>query len=177
MRSTGSRAKTTTRLTGLPPVADEHAELLILGTMPGPLSLAMQQYYAHPRNGFWPIVGRLFGFDAAAPYESRLESLRVNRIALWDVLRTCHRDGASDAAIRDGAANDFAGFFSTHRRIRSIAFNGREAARLFERLIGVAQTPVTLEVIRLPSTSPANASQSMDEKLQAWASLRACVQR
>lgn len=159
----------------LPPVADARAEILILGTMPGPLSLARQQYYAHPRNAFWPILGALFGFDAGAPYGERLAALQANRLALWDVLASCRREGAADSAIRDAQANDFADFLATHRRIRMIAFNGRGAARLFGRHVDRSALPSVPAFLHLPSSSPAHASLDLEAKLTAWQALLASV--
>jgi hypoxanthine-DNA glycosylase len=149
----------------LPPVADARAEILVLGTMPGPLSLARQQYYAHPRNAFWPIVGALFGFDAGAPYAERLAALRGNRIALWDVLASCRRQGAADSAIRDEQANDFEVFFASHRRLRHICFNGGTAAELFRQQVSGT---LALPLVLLPSTSPAYAAMTFAEKCRRW---------
>lgn len=159
----------------LPPVADRRAELLILGTIPGPLSLERQQYYAHPRNAFWPILGFLVGFDPGQPYAERLAILRTSRIALWDVLASCRRDGAADSAIRDALPNDFGSFLHLHPRIRTIAFNGQGAARLFARHVDRATLPSPLSFLHLPSTSPAHASVSLDQKRRDWEALRAAL--
>lgn len=157
---------------GLPPVVGPHAQLLILGSMPGVRSLDTQQYYAQPRNAFWPIMGQWLGAGPEKPYDDRLEILQGNRIALWDVLEACHRPGSLDAAIRvvDALPNDFEGFLATHSAITHVFFNGVAAAGLFQRLVvarGLApQRPINYAT--LPSTSPANARMRLGEKVEAW---------
>ena len=149
----------------LPPIADPRAEILILGSMPGPASLAAQAYYAHPQNAFWPILGALLEFDAAMPYPARLAALQSHGIALWDVLARCRRQGAADTAIRDAEANDFAGFFAAHRQLRRICFNGGAAAALFRRHVTGS---ATLQRVQLPWTSPAYAAMSVGDKRERW---------
>lgn len=156
------------RLAGFPPVARGDAEILILGTMPGPASLARGEYYGHPQNAFWPLLGELLGFAAEAPYRERLAALTAQRIALWDVLAACRRDGAADAAIRDASANDFAAFFAHHRSIRRVCFNGGGAAHLFRRLVPAAALPAGVQLVQLPSTSPAYAAMGYAGKLAGW---------
>src|ERR1700754_2834056 len=103
-------------LRGFPPVVDDHARVLILGSFPSALSLAADQYYANPRNAFWPITGELFGFQPTAPYEERLAALSSHRVALWDVLHRCRRPGSADSAIdpKSLVANDFSGLFANY---------------------------------------------------------------
>ena len=91
-----------------PPVVSRNSKVLILGSMPGEVSLKAEQYYAHPRNAFWPIMGELFGAGPSLPYQERLVALDNAGIALWDSLRACTRPGSLDSAIRDEEANDFA---------------------------------------------------------------------
>lgn len=140
--------------------------------MPGARSLELQQYYAHPRNSFWPILGALLGFDPLAPYPQRLHSLTGHRIALWDVLRSCHRPGSLDAAIRsaDAVPNDLAGFLATHLQVERVLFNGTTAARLFQRRVSADGVIAGrhLQLDTLPSTSPANAGISGAAKRAAW---------
>jgi TDG/mug DNA glycosylase family protein len=154
-----------------PPIASRTSRVLILGSMPGKASLRAQQYYAHPRNQFWRIVGTLLGFDPASPYEARGASLRSAEVALWDVLQSCIRESSLDSAIVPSSvvANDFAGFLTKHPQIHRICFNGGTAARLYERHVrpGLAASP-KIEHLRLPSTSPAHAALRFDEKLRAW---------
>lgn len=154
------------RLRSFAPVADRRARILILGSMPGRASLQAGQYYAHPHNAFWRITARLLEFDAAAPYAARQRALKAARIALWDVLHSCRRDGSMDARIEDEVANDFAAFFRTHRGITHVFFNGAKAEASFRQLVpGIG---AGLRCKRLPSTSPANASFSFARKLAAW---------
>lgn len=137
--------------------------------MPGVLSLQANQYYAHPRNAFWPIMGTLFGFDAAAPYAARIEALKAANIALWDVLHSCVRPGSLDSAIEKGSreANDFAAFFKTHRALQRIAFNGGEAEKSFRKYVLPQVDLGTIQLTRLPSTSPAHAIP-LQTKIQRW---------
>ncbi|MDT5142825.1 MAG: hypothetical protein QOE52_3980 [Mycobacterium sp.] len=153
-------------LHGFPPVVDDAAGLLILGSFPSVQSLAARQYYGNPRNAFWPITSALFGFDADAPYETRLAALQSHGVALWDVLHKCRRVGSSDAKIdpKSLVANDFGQLFAAYRSIERICFNGRAAERLFGRMVEV-DVPVSYQL--LPSTSPARAMPA-DEKLKAW---------
>jgi hypoxanthine-DNA glycosylase len=151
-------------LQGLPPLADAHARLLVLGSFPGRASLQLQQYYAHPRNQFWPIVGTLLGIDLAAlPYAERSAAARRLGLAVWDVYRSCQREGSLDTAIRDPEPNDLAALVARLPGLRGIAHNGGESARAMR-----VTARLGLPVYRLPSTSPAHASWSLSRKLQAW---------
>ncbi|HEY3327883.1 MAG TPA: DNA-deoxyinosine glycosylase [Novimethylophilus sp.] len=161
------------------PVARADAKVLILGSMPGKISLARRQYYAHPHNLFWRIMGELFGAGPELPYDARLLTLQENGVALWDVLKECYRESALDADIVEASiiANDFAGFFARHRQISRVYFNGAKAEQAFRRyaLPGLSLGSVNLqgvELARLPSTSPANAAITADKKLAAWRSIR-----
>jgi hypoxanthine-DNA glycosylase len=154
------------------PVERGDARILILGSMPGTLSLQEQQYYAQPRNAFWQIMGELFGAGRDEPYEVRLEILKDQQIALWDVLATCYRPGSMDADIRkgDAVANDFATFFADHPELVRVYFNGATANRFYEQLVMPALAGRVDEIrhARLPSTSPANAAMRLKEKVRAW---------
>ena len=153
-------------LRGFPPVIDDNARVLILGSFPSAQSLATRQYYANPRNAFWPIVCELFGFDVAAPYDSRLASLRSHTVALWDVLYQCRRIGSSDAAIdtKTLVANNFNELFTNYPSIARVYFNGAKAADLYRRLAKPAEG---IQYQRLPSTSPAHVMRP-GAKLDAW---------
>lgn len=153
-------------LRGFPPVVDERARVLILGSFPSAQSLAVNQYYGNPRNAFWPITAELFGFDAAAPYEMRLAALRSAGVALWDVLRACRRAGSADSAIepKSLAVNDFGGLFARYPGIARVYFNGAKAAELYRRL---AEADERVVYRRLPSSSPAHAMRT-GTKLAAW---------
>jgi len=154
-----------------PPIAGADARVLILGTMPGQASLAAGQYYAHPRNAFWPIMGDLLGFSAQAGYAQRCQALRHRRVALWDVLASCHRRGSLDSNIRSDSleVNDFAGFLARHPNVTAVCFNGGPAEQLFRRhVIRAGADLPPLQYLRLPSTSPAHAARRFQQKLEAW---------
>lgn len=154
----------TPRLEGMPPVIARHTRLVVLGSFPGAASLAAGQYYAHPRNQFWAILGALWRIDLPAlPYARRLAAMRARGLGLWDVYASCCREGSLDSAIEDAVFNDFASLRRRAPHLQAIAHNGGESARAmrFTRTLGV-------EVLRLPSTSPANASWSFERKLAAW---------
>ncbi|MDP3873195.1 MAG: DNA-deoxyinosine glycosylase [Methyloversatilis sp.] len=151
------------------PVADPAtARVLILGSMPGAASLDANQYYAHPRNQFWSIMGTLVGAHPALPYAERLAVLTRAGLALWDVLSSCERRGSLDSAIdlRSAQANDFVTFLACHAGIRRVLFNGALAETCFRRDVMPHIRPV--EMLRLPSTSPAHAGLSATDKLLVW---------
>lgn len=152
---------------GFPPITRADARVLVLGSLPGQRSLAERRYYAHPRNSFWPIVREIFGIDG--DYAQCCEELRDYRVALWDVLRTSVRAGSLDAAIEieTATANDFEGFFAEHSGIELIAFNGRKAQQLFDRLVAKPRWS-EIAVASLPSTSPAYAAMPFSAKLAQW---------
>ena len=166
---------TAERVRSFAPVASADARILILGSMPGVASLNAGQYYAHSQNRFWSIMGRLLGFDPLqTPYEQRIRYLTNAGIALWDVLQSCERSGSLDSAIRreTQVVNDFPGFLATHPRIRRVCFNGAHAEQTFRRYVWSLLSDTTaLTFIRLPSTSPAHASLSFDDKLACWRSV------
>lgn len=153
-------------LEGLPPIVDDGARILILGNMPSVMSLAAQQYYGNPRNGFWRIIGDVFGFDPASAYQDRAAALRECGVAVWDVLRLCRRQGSLDSAIEPGSmvANDFESFFDAHPAVDRVFFNGAAAEKNFIRLAGIDGP---LRYRRLPSTSPAQTMR-FEDKLRAW---------
>jgi double-stranded uracil-DNA glycosylase len=161
-----------TRATGFPPIVSPDAQMLVLGSMPSKASLAKREYYGHPRNAFWAIMGRLFGASPDLPYDVRQQILRDHKVAVWDVLRECYREGSLDSAIDPASEspNDFAAFFRRQPHVETVFFNGHKAEAAFRRhvLPVVEQTGRPLNYARLPSTSPANASRSFDEKLAAW---------
>lgn len=152
------------------PVINDSAKILILGSMPGVKSLEEQQYYAHPQNAFWRIMATLFKFDVHASYPERLEILQSNDVALWDVLHSCKREGSLDSNIQleTQVANDFKSLFQTYPTIRYVFFNGGKAESYFKRNIASSLTEYLLSYQRLPSTSPAHATLSFAEKLEAW---------
>ncbi len=162
-----------------PFVARSDALVLILGSMPGAASLAAGEYYAHPRNAFWPIMEGLFAIPQHRPYDERLEGLKDRGIALWDVLASCVRPGSLDSAI-DGATvvpNDFPAFFRAHRGIEAVFFNGTMAERSWRRHVAPGLPHAPMRTVRLPSTSPAHAGRSLEDKMELWAVLREALER
>jgi hypoxanthine-DNA glycosylase len=155
-------------LQGLAPVVDAGTRLVVLGSFPGVASLHAQQYYGHPRNHFWPILGAIWGIDLAAlAYARRLEAMLDRGLGLWDVYASCRREGSLDSAIEQPVLNDLASLTLRAPRLRAIAHNGGESARSMKHTIALTQG-LGVEVLRLPSTSPANASWSFERKLAAW---------
>ncbi len=152
------------------PIADSNSELLILGSMPGQESLAAGRYYANRRNAFWKIMEHLLGFDPDAAYETRLDKLKKAHIAVWDVLQSCARVGSLDASIDADSitANDFHDFFDVHDKIRTVLFNGAKAESAYRQYVLPSVSAVPVSYMRLPSTSPAHAALSYQQKLQAW---------
>jgi hypoxanthine-DNA glycosylase len=150
------------------PVSNADARVLILGSMPGKKSLEQKQYYAHPSNTFWKIMGELVGAKPDISYEERLRLLKSSGIALWDVLASCERKTSLDSHIRNESANDFALFFARHPHITQVFFNGSKAEQCFRKFVQDKQELPPLKFHRLPSTSPAHAGMRYAEKLQAW---------
>ncbi|MBG12463.1 MAG: DNA-deoxyinosine glycosylase [Alcanivorax sp.] len=155
-----------------PPISDPAADRLILGSMPGKASLAANQYYAHPRNLFWPIIETLFDIPADLPYAERCRQLAEQGVALWDVLRTCTRSSSLDSDIVEGSiiAQDFEGFLRAHPRIGVVFFNGAKAESVYLRHVRpvLPGDLAAVPTVRLPSTSPANASIPYPVKLRQW---------
>ncbi len=152
-------------------VALPDARVLVLGTVPGAESLRLGQYYANPRNAFWRIMGDLFDAYPALDYQARLDAITRWGIALWDVLASASREGSSlDSKIVPGSEilNDIAGFLREHPQVSHVFLNGSKAEELFVRCIEPTLTSGVVEVRRLPSTSPANASLRYADKLEAW---------
>jgi TDG/mug DNA glycosylase family protein len=151
-------------LAGFPPVLDHRTRLLILGSFPGEASLAAQQYYAHPRNQFWRLLSAVLDDDLhGLPYGDRLQRLLSHRIGLWDVIAACEREGSLDTAIRRAQANDFAMLKRQCPELTRVCFNGKTSGR-FEQDFAAAG----FDTMVLPSSSPANAQFSFEQKLAQW---------
>lgn len=147
--------------------AQADATVLILGSMPGVESLRQQQYYAYKHNCFWKIMGELFDFDYKIRYEERINHLLKNHIALWDTVQCCVRPGSLDSDIKNAKPNDFEKLFKNCPNITKVFFNGQAAHKLFIKHKKQMSLP-KLELISLPSTSPANAAMSYEKKLHMW---------
>ncbi len=160
----GMASSAVPRRVGLAPLSCAETRLLLLGSFPSVASLNAAQYYAHPRNQFWALLGALFELDLPAmPYGARVDAVLHRGVGIWDVYAACRREGSLDASITAGEPNDLAGLVATLPRLRGIAHNGGASARFLARSRGLAA-----QVWRLPSSSPANASWSFARKLAAW---------
>ncbi len=152
-----------------PPIVGASPRILVLGTLPGEESLRRGEYYAHPRNLFWPIVFGLFGAVPPAGYAERVSFVADRRIALWDVVASAERLASADATIRAETPNAIHALLDAQPGIRAVAFNGSGARRLYDRHF--ARRP-GLAYVALPSTSPAHARLNFTEKLAQWSALR-----
>lgn len=153
------------------PVADARARVLILGSMPSVRSLANHQYYAHPRNHFWPLMARVLDSEAPADYEARCDWLRRHYIALWDAVQQCARKGSLDANIKEAEPNPIGIFLQSHADIRAIFFNGTAAKKYFERFHAA---PPLIRTVLLPSSSPIPRPNliTVEDKLPFWMKIR-----
>ncbi|SDD10820.1 DNA-deoxyinosine glycosylase [Paraburkholderia lycopersici] len=153
------------------PVVDAHTRVLILGSLPGEVSLAHQQYYAHKQNRFWHLIGDVIKRDLAGmAYPARLDALLEHRIGLWDVVAEAQRIGSLDSRIRNHASNDLVALVETLPNLAVIAFNGGTAARIGTRALG--EKAAAYHLVHLPSSSPAYAAMPYKEKLAIWCKLR-----
>lgn len=151
-------------LTCFPPVVDRQTRVLILGSFPGEASLAAQQYYAHPRNQFWPLLSAILDEDLVAlPYEERLLRLRSHGIGLWDAIAACAREGSLDSAIRHARHNDFALLKRQCPHLHRVCFNGKTSGKTAPLFAAAG-----FETLVLPSSSPAHAMLNFAQKLALW---------
>ncbi len=158
-----------------PPVVRPDTRLLVLGSLPGAVSLARSQYYAHPQNQFWRLMGRVVDRDLVAhDYEGRLQALLDAGVGLWDTVAAATRKGSLDADIRLHAASDLAALAATLPELRAVAFNGGTSARIGRRQLAGVEG---IDLVDLPSSSPAHASRGFEEKLEAWLKLRAYLRQ
>ncbi len=168
----GGKTPTTGALHSFAPVINAESRVLILGSMPGVASLQQQQYYAHPRNAFWPIACAALETEVPVEYAQRLRTLLQGSLALWDVLQRCHRPGSLDADIVADSieVNDFAALLLRHPRIQRICFNGQAAAKAYRRRVlpGLPAQQAAIETRILPSTSPAMARLNLQQKSEIW---------
>lgn len=164
-----------TDIRSFPPIERDYATVLILGSVPGGESLKRKQYYAHPRNAFWPIMSTLFALNETG-YEGKARELAEKGVAVWDVLKACFRPGSLDANIDDSTiiVNDFRKFFDRHPAVRNVYFNGAKAESVYRKRVLPRLDPrdAALPLMRLPSTSPAHAGMSLEMKTKAWQVVR-----
>lgn len=153
---------------GFAPVHNGQTRLLVLGSMPGELSLAAREYYAHPRNQFWELIGTVIQRDLRnTPYDQRLDALLGSGVGLWDVIGSAVRSGSLDNAIRSPQPAPLAGLLAQLPRLKAVAFNGRKAATLGRRNLSNCAVPL----VDLPSSSPAYAAMSLVQKHEHWQKL------
>ena len=163
------------RKAGFPAVVDANTRVLILGSLPGEASLAVSQYYGNPRNAFWRLMeGVLDTPLVSLAYEARLAALLTHGVGLWDVIAEAERPGSLDAAIKDPAANDLLALIDTLPNLQAVAFNGGTSARIGRRQLAAV---VGIDLVDLPSSSPAHASRGFEEKLEAWLKLCAYLRQ
>lgn len=150
-----------------PPILGEQPRALVLGSMPSQASLEKGEYYGHPRNAFWPVMAACFGFDAAASYADRVSALHQARVAVWDVLQSCRREGSLDAAIEPASEvpNDLVALCREQPTLKHVFLNGRKAEQVWRRHF---EDRVALPATTLPSTSPAMASLDLAAKTKIW---------
>ncbi len=150
------------------PIAVPDARVLILGSMPGVMSLQKQQYYGHPRNHFWPIIFSVIDKPLPENYEARVQGLMDNKIALWDVLHYCHREGSLDSHIKNEVPNDFTDLLTKLPQLGLICFNGSKAAQMWKKHVNCSTEG--LDFLLLPSTSPVPGKniKTLQEKLVVW---------
>ncbi len=161
---TTESAETAETLFGLPALCSANTRLIVLGSFPSVRSLQAQQYYAHPQNHFWRILGAAWGIDLPKlPYAERCACLLQHGLGLWDVYASCQRQGSLDSAIRHATANNLAQLQAACPLLKAFAHNGGESWRHHRHSAALG-----LPVHRLPSSSPANARWSFEQKLQAW---------
>ena len=151
------------------PFIDENSRLLILGTMPGIKSLEKQQYYAHERNAFWPLLFAIFRSPYTTDYQQKIKLLYDNNIALWDTLKYCFREGSLDSDIQMAEPNNIDGLLKIYPKIKSIVFNGKYAEKFYKKHQKISSE---IKYLSMPSTSPANARLSFEQKLQIWSAIK-----
>ena len=160
---------TPSREYGLPPIVGNEPEVLILGSFPSKMSLAAQRYYANPRNHFWRIMQFLLALDDARATGENQKALEERHVAVWDVIASREfQTGAMDRDIRDPVMNDIPAFLREYPTLRFIGLNGGKAAECFNKYFNDLPLSDPIVVKRLPSTSPANATYSFEQKLERW---------
>ena len=156
------------------PIIGRNPRIIILGSMPGIISIHAAQYYANPRNLFWMMLADLFSIDIDCSYESKVQQVQQLPIIIWDTLKTCHREGSLDSKITsaDIEANDIGALLEQFPTLQAIVFNGAASAKYFDRLVKpLLAKNLNVELLKMPSTSPANAGMKRQHKLETWRKL------
>lgn len=156
------------RISSFAPIVSEDAKILILGSVPGAKSLEMQEYYAHPQNQFWRIIFHLFNENYTSDYVEKLQVLKRNKIAVWDVIDTCERKGSLDSEIRNEEANDIQQLLQNYPSIKAIFCNGQKSFKNLQKIMG---KECAIPIFVLPSTSPLHTI-SFEKKLVEWGILK-----
>jgi hypoxanthine-DNA glycosylase len=151
--------------TSFAPISNEETLVLILGSLPGEKSLAMNEYYGHPRNRFWKIIAKFTNNNFPTTYSEKKELLLKNKIAVWDIVKQGDRKGSLDTAILNEMPNDIDVFIATHKKLKAIFFNGKKTELLYDKYL---QRKEKLHYYSLPSTSPANAAFSDEKLYEHW---------
>lgn len=151
--------------TAFPPIITQHSEILFLGTMPGEMSLRLGQYYGNRGNQFWKLLFSVMRHEFLSDYGDRVDFIKNNRFALWDVLQLCEREGSLDSKIVNEVPNDFNAFYKSYPKIKAILFTSKNAAIYFDKY---AERRESIAYFILPSPSGANASMRFEQKLEIW---------
>ena len=150
------------------PIADPETKILILGTMPGEKSLALNEYYGHPQNRFWRTLAAITNQQIPSSYAEKKQLLSNAHIGVWDVAHKAHRIGSLDSAIKQEEPNDLKSFISAHKKLQVIGFNGKLAEKLYDKYF---ERVDTIRYVSLPSTSPANAGTGLEALCEKWKQL------
>ncbi len=153
-----------TQYHNIPPVYDKNSKILILGSFPSVKSREAQFFYGHPQNRFWKVLSAVLGCECPVTTEEKKAMLLSHNIAVWDVIGSCQITGSSDASIRAVVPNDIAGLVAK-TSITHIFTNGATSSNMYKRY---CCNRVGIEAVRLPSTSPANASYSLEKLTAEW---------
>lgn len=153
------------------PLTHPHVEVLILGSLPGDASLAINEYYGHPQNRFWKVLSQIFegSFKEFPNYQSKLDFLIQHKLALWDVVNEAERKGSLDSSIRNVYPNPIPEFIKAHEELKLVVFNGKKAEKLYETFF---QRIETIRYLTLPSTSPANRKFNFDQMIEEWSKIK-----
>ncbi|WP_249870600.1 DNA-deoxyinosine glycosylase [Oceanobacillus saliphilus] len=160
------------KLNSFPPVLPREPKVLILGSMPGGMSLAKDEYYGNPRNHFWPIMFHLFNVQPLEDYENKIKFIKSHGIALWDSIGSCYREGSLDASIREEEPNDIMGLLQDYPSIQLIACNGTKSYQTFTKNFP-KENLRAVEVVKMPSTSPipGRYTKTFEGKVEEWSKI------
>lgn len=147
------------------PIIPTQPQILILGSLPGDLSIAVNQYYGHPRNRFWKVLFDIYNVEHQIDYSARINFALMHQIAIWDVAHSAFRKGSMDVDIKDVVPNAIDDLLDNYPSIQKVIFNGKKAEQLFKQFF---EQRNSIQYFSLPSTSPANASYSYEKLYSIW---------